>query len=450
MFENLTERFQRVFKTLRGEPKLTEENMAEALREIRMALLEADVHFQVVKQVVEDIRAKSLGQEVLKSFSPAQQVVKIVRDEMVGLLGGSAARLKLGGQSPSVLLLAGLQGSGKTTTAGKLAGWLKKGGHHPLLVSVDVYRPAAREQLAVVAKAVGAPVFYDGADGPQQRPADLALAAREEARQRGCDVLLVDTAGRLHVDEELMVELVELRDRLHPTEILFIADAMTGQDAVRSAEEFHRRLGVTGVILTKLDGDARGGAALSIRSVTGQPIKFVGTGEKYDHLELFHPDRMASRILGMGDMLTLIEKAEEVVDREQAAEMQRKLQANTFTLEDFRDQIQKARQMGPLHQILAMLPSVGPFKDLPKDALEDQKLVRIEAIINSMTRKERVNPQLLNGSRRRRIARGSGTSVQEINQLLRQYDQMRRTLRSLRGRFGQKQRGRIKMPVPLL
>ncbi|OFV95701.1 MAG: signal recognition particle protein [Acidobacteria bacterium RIFCSPLOWO2_02_FULL_61_28] len=435
MFENLSEKFQRVFKTLRGEAKLTEENMAEVLREIRLALLEADVHFQVVKQLLENVRTKCQGQEVWTSFSPAQQVVKIVRDELLELLGGTTARLKFAPRPPSVFFLTGLQGSGKTTTAGKLARWLQRGGHHPLLVSVDVYRPAAREQLAVVAREVGTPVFAGQSDA---RPVDLALAARAEARNKGCDVLLVDTAGRLHIDEELMAELVELRDRMEPTEILFVADAMTGQDAVRSAEEFHRRLNTTGVVLTKLDGDARGGAALSIRSVTGQPIKFVGTGEKYDNLELFHPDRMTSRILGMGDVLTLIEKAEEVIDRQKAEDLERNFRMDRFSLEDFREQIRQARRMGPLSQVLALLPSVGPFRNVPKQDVDDKALVRVEAILNSMTAKERVRPEILNGSRRRRIAKGSATTVQEVNQLLKQYDQMRRMMRSMSGRMGKK------------
>ena len=445
MFENLTERFQRIFKTLRGEAKLTEENMGEALREIRLALLEADVHFQVVKQLLENVRTKCQGQEVWTSFSPAQQVVKIVRDELLELLGGTTARLKFAPRPPSVFFLTGLQGSGKTTTAGKLARWLHRGGHHPLLVSVDVYRPAAREQLAVVAREVGTPVF---AGQPDARPVDLALAARAEARNKGCDVLLVDTAGRLHIDEELMAELVELRDRMEPTEILFVADAMTGQDAVRSAEEFHRRLNTTGVVLTKLDGDARGGAALSIRSVTGQPIKFVGTGEKYDNLELFHPDRMTSRILGMGDVLTLIEKAEEAVDRQKAEDLERNFRMDRFSLEDFREQIRQARRMGPLSQVLAMLPSVGPFRNLPKQDVDDNALVRVEAILNSMTAKERIRPEILNGSRRRRIAKGSATTVQEVNQLLKQYDQMRRMMRSMSGRMGKKALSQFSAAAP--
>ncbi|MBI4459357.1 MAG: signal recognition particle protein [Acidobacteria bacterium] len=446
MFENLTGKLQQVFKRLRGEGRLTEENITEALKEIRLALLEADVNFKVVKEVVDSIRAKALGQDVLSSFSPTQQVVRIVRDELVQLLGGSAAKLRFASQSPSVFFLVGLQGSGKTTSAGKLARWLHKGGRHPLLVSVDVYRPAAREQLAVVGKNIGVPVF---AGSPTSTPVEIALAAQQEARQKGYDVLIVDTAGRLHVDHELMSELEQLKQLLQPAEVLFIADAMTGQDAVRSAEEFHRRVALTGVILTKIDGDARGGAALSIRFATGQSIKFIGSGEKYENLEPFHPDRMASRILGMGDLLSLVEKAEETVDREKAADLERKLQTNRFTLEDFREQILQARRMGPLDQVLSMLPSIGPFKGLKPESVDEKELVRTEAIINSMTAKERNHPQVINGSRRKRIAKGSGTSVQQVNQLLRQYDQVCKMMRGFAGRAWKKQAGKSKLPVPM-
>jgi len=444
VFENLTEKFQRVFKTLRGEARLTEENISEALREIRVALLEADVNFKVVKQLIDNIRAKAVGEEVQTSFSPAQQVIKIVRDELLELLGASAARVKFAPQPPSVFMLTGLQGAGKTTTAGKLAKWLQKGGHRPLLVSVDVYRPAAREQLAIVARSVGAPIF---AGDPSATPAELAKGARLEARNRGCDVLLVDTAGRLHIDEDLMTELQELQKLLQPVEVFFVADAMTGQDAVKSAEEFHSRLNLTGIVLTKLDGDARGGAALSIRFVTGQPVKFVGTGEKYDALELFHPDRMVSRILGMGDILSLIEKAEEVVDRRQAEDFQEKLRTNSFTLEDFGNQLREARKLGPISQILSMLPQVGPWKQVQKESVDDKEIAHIEAIINSMTSRERANPTILNGSRRKRIARGSGTSVQQVNQLLKQYDQARKMMRSMAGRLMRKQLGKAGMPA---
>ena len=446
MFENLTEKFQRVFKTLRGEGRLTEENISEALKEIRVALLEADVNFKVVKQVIDNIRAKAVGEEVQSSFSPAQQVIKIVRDELMEILGASAAKVKFASQSPSVFMLTGLQGAGKTTTAGKLAKWLLKGGHTPLLVSVDVYRPAARQQLAIVAKAVGVPIF-EGA--PTATPAELAKAARSEARNRGCDVLIVDTAGRLHIDDELMVELQDLQKLMEPVEVLFVADAMTGQDAVKSAEEFHNRLRLTGFVLTKLDGDARGGAALSIRFVTGQPIKFVGTGEKYDNLELFHPDRMVSRILGMGDILSLIEKAEAVVDRKQTEDFEHKLRTNSFTLEDFRTQLREVRKLGPMNQILSMLPQMGPLKQLQKESVDEKEVARIEAIINSMTSRERDNPAILNGSRRKRIARGSGTTVQEVNQLLKQYDQARKMMRSMAGRFMKRQMGRAGMPAAM-
>jgi len=449
VFESLTEKFQGVFKTLRGQATLTAENSGEIFRQIRLGLLEADVNLKVVKQLMERIQEKSLGQEVRDSFSPAQAVVQIVYQELQEVLGGSMAKLKFSAQPPTIYLLAGLQGCGKTTTSAKLARWLQQGGHHPLLVSVDIYRPAAREQLAVAAKAVGVPV-YAGSEG--QSPLELAQGARQEARQRGLDVVIVDSAGRLHIDEELMLELAELRKALEPAEVLLVADAMTGQDAVQSAEEFHNRLGLTGVILTKLDGDARGGAALSIRTVTGQPIKFVGVGEKFDQLEQFHPDRMASRILGMGDMISLIEKAQAVVDRDTAEDLGRKLRQNTFTLEDFREQIRQARKMGPLQQLAEMLPSFGGMKSIPKEAFDDRELVRVEAIINSMTDQERSNPQVLNGSRRKRIARGSGSTVQEVNQLLKQYDQARKMMRSMVGRMGKRMgkgmAGRMGMPLP--
>ncbi|HUI40546.1 MAG TPA: signal recognition particle protein, partial [Terriglobia bacterium] len=337
MFDNLSDKLQRVFKNLRGEGKLSAENMESALREIRVALLEADVNFRVVKQLIENIRQKAMGEEVLMALSPSQQVIKIVRDELIKILGSHESKLRFANEPPSVLLIVGLQGSGKTTSTGKLARWLSKNSHRPMMVSVDVYRPAAREQLRIVARDVNLPIY---AGTPEEKlPADLVRSARKEAVNTGRDVLLVDTAGRLHIDEELMTELQQLKEQLTPVEILFVADAMTGQDAVKSADEFHKKLGITGVILTKMDGDARGGAALSIRHVTGQPLKFVGVGEKFDALEPFYPDRAASRILGMGDVLSFIEKAEEVIDKKQAVEMQRKLIDNEFTLEDFRDQM---------------------------------------------------------------------------------------------------------------
>src|SRR6266567_3803624 len=434
MFDNLSDKLQRVFKNLRGEGKLTAANMEAALREIRVALLEADVNFKVVKQLIEAVKEQAMGEEVLSSLSPTQQVVKIVRDELTRILGSHQSKLRFANEPPSVILIVGLQGSGKTTSTGKLARWLSKNGHNPMMVSVDVYRPAAREQLRVVAKDVGLPVYPGTPE--ETKPIDLARSARREAVNSGRDVLLVDTAGRLHIDEDLMVELQELKDLLSPVEILFVADAMTGQDAVKSADEFHQQLGITGVILTKMDGDARGGAALSIRHVTGQPLKFVGLGEKSDAFEAFHPDRAASRILGMGDIVSFVEKAQEAFDSKQQEEMQRKLIDNEFTLEDFRDQLKSLRKLGSLESILKMMPKVGMMKDLQSMQPDEKELTRIVAIIDSMTPKERDNHMIINGSRRRRIARGSGTSVNEVNNLLKQYGQARKMMKSLSGNMG--------------
>jgi len=445
MFDTLSDKLQRVFKNLRGEGKLTAENMDAALKEIRVALLEADVHFKVVKAFIEAVRAKAMGQEVLAALSPAQQVIKIVRDELVHILGSHASRIRTANQPPTVLMIVGLQGSGKTTTTAKLARHLGKNGHRPLMVSVDVYRPAAREQLAVLAGSLSIPV-YEG--NPGEKPLDLARGAKREAEITGRDLVLIDTAGRLHIDEELMVELEELKNALHPTEILFVADAMTGQDAVRSAEAFHKRLGITGVILTKMDGDARGGAALSIRHITGQPLKFVGTGEKPDALEPFHPDRIANRILGMGDVLSFIEKVEQAVDQKQAEKMQRKLLEDDFTLEDFRDQLKQIRKLGSLESILGMMPQVGPLKELKNAKIDEKEFTRIVAIIDSMTPQERANHMLINGSRRRRIARGSGTSVQDVNNLLKQYSQARKMMKSMSGSLLGKKPGKFKLPFP--
>ncbi len=444
MFENLSEKLQRVFKNLRGEGKLTAENMEAALREIRVALLEADVHFRVVKQFIDGVRAKAMGEEVLTALSPAQQVIKIVHEELIKILGSQNSRLRFSNEPPTAILVVGLQGSGKTTTTGKLSRWLSRNGHSPLMVSVDVYRPAARQQLSVIGSDIQLPV-YEGIEG-ESRPAELARGARREAVQTGRDVVLIDTAGRLHIDEQLMVELQSLKELLSPTEILFVADAMTGQDAVKSADEFHKRLGITGVVLTKMDGDARGGAALSIRHVTGQSLKFVGIGEKFDALEPFHPDRAASRILGMGDVLTIIEKVGESIDQKQAEEMQRKLIDNEFTLEDFRDQLRQLRKLGPLESILSMMPGIGPLKDLKNVKVDEKEVSRVVAIIDSMTPRERANHMLINGSRRRRIARGSGTSVQEVNQLLKQYSQMRRMMKSFSGGFMGKRLSKLKLP----
>jgi signal recognition particle subunit SRP54 len=430
MFDQLTQKLQKVFKNLRGEGRLTAEHVEEALKEIRMALLEADVNFKVVKQFVESVKAKALGQDVLNSLTPGQQVIKVVRDELLEMLGGESAALNFPPKRPNVFLMVGLQGSGKTTSTGKLARWLNRNGHRAYLLSIDIYRPAAREQLAILGKDLGVPV-YPGVGS--EDPLKLCRAALREAENSGCDVLLIDTAGRLHIDEQLMQELRQVKQAMNPAEILFVADAMTGQDAVKSAQEFHTQLGLTGVILTKMDGDARGGAALSIKTVTGQPVKFVGVGEKADALEPFHPDRLVSRILGMGDVLSLIEKAQEAIDQEQAVELEKKLREDTFTLEDFRDQLRQMRKLGPLEQILGMLPQVGPFKDLNKVKVDEKELLHIEAIINSMTPRERAHHQIINGSRRKRIARGSGTSVQKVNQLLKQYVQARKMMKQMSG-----------------
>ncbi len=426
MFDQLSEKLQRTLKNLRGEGKLTPKHIEEGMREIRIALLEADVNFKVVKNFIESVQAKCLNQEVLDSLTPGQQVVKIVRDELIHLLGDSNSSLMFS-EPPTVFMLVGLQGSGKTTTAGKLALWLRKQGRAPYLVSTDVYRPAAMDQLAVLAKQSQIP-FYPAT--PDQDPVDIAKKALYEAKNTGYSVLIVDTAGRLHLDDELMKELQRMKEAVVPKEILFIADAMTGQDAVKSGDAFNKALDVTGLILTKMDGDAKGGAALSIRMVTQKPIKMVGTGEKVGEFEIFYPDRLASRILGMGDILSLIEKAEESFDRKKAEKLERKLRKEAFTLEDFRDQLLQIKKMGPLSQIIGMLP--GMNSSMMKNMNMDEKaLVRIEAIINSMTPGERANHSLINGSRRKRIAKGSGTSVEEVNRLLKQFVQAQKLIKQV-------------------
>ena len=436
MFDNLSERLQGIFRKLGGQGRISEPVLEASLREIRMALLEADVHVGVARSLLESVRAKALGEEVFKSLTPGQQVVKIVKDELEALLGGTdATRLKFASRPPSVVLMVGLQGSGKTTTTAKLGLWLKKSGRYPFLVPVDVYRPAAVEQLVRVAKSAGLRVHEHDAS---RKPLEIAEEALLEARRSGFDTVLVDTAGRLHIDDALMEELRGLKAALAPSEILFVADAMTGQDAVRSAGEFHKALGLTGVVLTKMDGDARGGAALSIRHVTSVPIKFVGHGEKPSEFSPFHPDRIVGRILGQGDLLGLIEKAEEAFDVEQAADLEKKLRRNQFTLEDFRSQIRTVRKMGPLSGIVSMLPGMGQVREAD---LDDGALVRVAAILDSMTPDERSRPEILNGSRKKRIARGSGRSVPEINRLLKQYAQMRRMMKSARDSRGGKRRG---------
>jgi signal recognition particle subunit SRP54 len=422
MFENLTEKLQRTFKNLRGQGKLTEEHLDAALAEIREAMLEGDVALSVVDELLASIRSKALGSEVMLQLSPDQQVIKLVRDELTTLLGKHAKPL-FASRPPSVWMMVGLQGSGKTTTTGKLAKWLAQHGHRPIVVSTDVYSPGARGQRAQVAKSIGANLWPGvGTD----KPLEIVRGAIKEAKLSASDVVIVDTAGRLHIDDDLMNELGYLKKELQPSEIFFIADAMIGQDAVRSAGEFHKRLGLTGVVLTKLDGDARGGAALSISKVSGAPVKFVGLGEKYDALEGFYPERIVSRILGMGDIMSLIERAEQAVDKKAAIELERKLRKSEFTLEDFRDQLRQIRKMGPLDQIVDMLPKIGPLQNIPKDASVDEgKLKQVEAIINSMTNQERLDHNVIDGKRRKRIAKGSGTSVQDVNQVLKQYMQMR-------------------------
>ncbi len=429
MFESLTDKLSSVFKKLRGHGKLSEENINEALKEVRLALLEADVNFRVVKDFIERIRSRAVGQEVLESLTPAQQVIKIVHEELVSLMGQVSTGLDLSFKPPIPVMLIGLQGSGKTTTAGKLAKFLRDKGRKPYLVPADVQRPAAIEQLVKLGEQLKIPVFNPD---PKETPLRICQKALKWADEEGGDVVIIDTAGRLHIDESLMKELEEIKKSINPREVLLVADAMTGQDAVNVAKKFNETLDIQGVILTKLDGDARGGAALSIKAVTQKPIKFIGVGEKLEALELFYPDRMASRILGMGDVLTLIEKARDAIDEKKAQELQDKLLKDTFTLEDFREQLQQIKKMGSIEQILSMIPGLGRLK-LPKDVQgSDKDLGKIEAIINSMTREERIRPEILNGSRRLRIARGSGTTVQDVNQLLKQYLQTKKMLRQFK------------------
>ncbi len=435
MFESLSARLQDVFRALGGQGRLTDASVEAALREIRLALLEADVNFKVVKAFIDRVRDRALDQEVLRSLTPVQHVVRIVRDEMLALFGDTEGGLQPTSQSPRVILLLGLQGSGKTTTAAKLGRWLTRQGRHPLLVSTDVRRPAAIEQLGVLAQQAQLRAHDPAGD---LDPISRARRAVADARHLGFDVVIADTAGRLHIDDELMEELQAIKVAVAPADLLYVADAMTGQDAIKSAGEFNRRVGVTGVVLTKMDGDARGGAALSVVSVLGVPIAFAGSGERLEDLELFHPDRVVSRILGMGDVLSLIEKAERVVDREQAQRLEEKIRRDEFTLEDFRDQLRTIRRMGPLEHIIGMLPGVGNLKELSAEGVDERQLVRVEAIINSMTPLERRHHHIINGSRRKRIARGSGASVEEVNRLLKQFVQMRKMLKVVGGLAGGK------------
>jgi signal recognition particle subunit SRP54 len=428
MFENLSDKLDAVFRKLKGHGKLTEKNIEEGLKEVRMALLEADVHYRVVKQFVDAVKERTLGQEVMASLTPGQQVIKIVNDELTGLMGSRHEGLNLSGSDPAAVMLVGLQGSGKTTTAGKLAVYLRNKGKKPFLVPADVYRPAAIDQLNKLGAQLDVPVFASSAE---MDPVKICRKAKTTAHLQGCDTLLLDTAGRLHIDEQLMDELKRIKQKVEPSEILLVADAMTGQDAVNIAKSFDEKLDISGVVLTKMDGDARGGAALSIKSITGKPIKFIGVGEKLNALEPFHPDRLASSILGMGDVLTLIEKAQEAVDEKKAAELEKKLRKSQFTLEDFRDQMVQIRKMGSVGDIMKMIPGMGKLKQMKNLDVDEKEFVRIEAIINSMTPMERRQHTIINGSRRRRIARGSGTRVQDVNRLLKNYTQMLKMLKKI-------------------
>ncbi|NRF91157.1 signal recognition particle protein [Paenibacillus frigoriresistens] len=434
-FEGLANRLQNVFGKLRSKGKLTEEDVGEALREVRLALLEADVNFKVVKDFIAKVKEQSIGQEVLKSFTPGMVVIDIVNKELTALMGGTQSKLARSNRPPTVIMMAGLQGAGKTTTSGKLAKMLLKQNHRPLLVACDIYRPAAIKQLQVLGEQLSVPVF---SLGDQVNPVDIAKAGLQHAKDNGNDYVIIDTAGRLHIDENLMDELKNVRTAVEPDEILLVVDAMTGQDAVNVAESFHQQLELTGVVLTKLDGDTRGGAALSVKAVTGCPIKFVASGEKMDALEPFFPDRMASRILGMGDMLTLIEKAQAGIDMDKAKEMERKMRNAEFTFEDFLDQMEQVKKMGPLDQILEMLPGANKIKGMKDMKVDDKQMARVEAIVKSMTTEEKRKPELLNANRRKRIALGSGNSVQEVNRFIKQFDDMRKMMKQFSGMMGPK------------
>ena len=431
-FEGLASRLQNVFGKLRGKGKVTEEDVNEAMREVRLALLEADVNFKVVKDFISKVKERAVGQEVMKSFTPGMVVIDIVNKELTELMGGTHSKLARSNRPPTVIMMAGLQGAGKTTTSGKLARLLQKQNHKPLLVAADIYRPAAIKQLQILGEQIKVPVFSMG----ETNPVEIAVNGLQYAKEHHLDYVIIDTAGRLHIDEQLMDELKQIREAVKPDEILLVVDAMTGQDAVNVAQSFNEQLGLTGVVLTKLDGDTRGGAALSVKAVTGCPIKFAAMGEKIDALEPFHPERMASRILGMGDMLSLIEKAQAAIDAEKAAELERKMRRAEFTLEDFQQQLEQIKQMGPLDQLLGMLPGVGKAKGLKDLKIDEKQLARTEAIIKSMTREERENPDIINASRRKRIANGSGTSLQDVNRLLKQFEDMRKVMKQFSQMMG--------------
>jgi len=443
MFENLSDKLDGIFKRLKGRGKLTEQNIQEALKEVRIALLEADVNFKVVKDFIQSVEQRAVGQEVMASLTPAQQLIKVVKEEMTSLMGSEEQKIHLSGSPPVPIMLVGLHGCGKTTTAAKLARYFQEKKRRPYLVPADVYRPAAIEQLQKLGEELKVDFYRPE---PSQMPLEICLKGRDSALKGGFDVMLIDTAGRLHIDEALMLELREIKTHVNPKEVLLVADAMTGQDAVNIAKSFSERLGIDGIVLTKMDGDARGGAALSIKSVTQKPIKFIGVGEKLDALEVFHPDRMASRILGMGDVFTLIEKAEAAFDEKKAKEIEKKIRRDTFTLEDFRDQLQQVRKMGSLESILSMIPGLSKkMKGMGGLDFDERELVRVEAIINSMTPKERANAMIINGSRRLRISRGSGTSVQDVNRLLKQYAQARKMMKQFT-KMGEKGFGRGRAP----
>ncbi|MFY9472047.1 MAG: signal recognition particle protein [Tepidanaerobacteraceae bacterium] len=439
-FESLAQKLGDIFKKLRGKGKLSEQDVKQAMREVRLALLEADVNFKVVKDLVSKITDRAVGQEVMESLTPAQQVIKIVNEELTELMGSKQSKLNFS-RDITVIMLVGLQGSGKTTTAGKLGKLLSKDGKRPLLVAADIYRPAAITQLQVVGEKLNLPVFTMG----QQNPVDISKAALEHSRKHNYNVVIIDTAGRLHIDDELMMELTNISQAVKPSEILLVVDSMTGQDAVNVAEEFNRRLDLTGLILTKLDGDSRGGAALSVKAVTGCPIKFVGMGEKLDDLEVFHPDRMASRILGMGDVLTFIEKATQDLDLQKAKELEKKLKSQNFDLNDFLEQLLQVKKIGSFDQILNMIPGLSAQK-LKGVEFDEKELVRVEAIINSMTPEERSNPSIINGSRRKRIAAGSGCSIQDVNRLLKQYNQTRKMIKQFAGFEKSRKKGKHRFP----
>ncbi len=441
-FENLSEKIQSALGQLTGKGKLTEKDVDNALREVRLALLEADVNFKVVRDFIKDVKVRAIGDEVMKSLTPGQHVIKIVNEELTKLMGESESKINYSSKPPTVILMCGLQGAGKTTTSGKLAYNIKKENKRPLLVACDVYRPAAIKQLEVVGEKAGVPVFTMG---DKHDPVDIAKASLEHARKNGNDVVIIDTAGRLHIDEKLMDEIKNIHSAVNPSEVLLVLDAMTGQDAVNVAESFDELLGISGVVLTKLDGDARGGAALSIRAVTDKPIKFVGMGEKLDQLEPFHPDRMASRILGMGDVLSLIERAESAIDLEKAKELEKKMKNATFSFNDFLDQLEQMRNMGPLDELLSMVPGMNS-KALKGLQLDENDIVRVEAIIKSMTEEEREKPEIINSSRRKRIVAGSGTSIQEVNKLLKQFKETKKLMKRFGNMENQMKKGGFKMP----